>query len=76
MGALEKILRTGLGAALITEEGIKGYISKQAQQRKQEIANRIAREFSNFLRRVDLHKEIRKALQGLTIEIRIKPDKR
>lgn len=63
MGALKKILATSLGAALMTEEGARRYIARQMDQRKQELTRII-------------HEEIRKALQGLTIEIKIKGAKR
>ncbi len=59
MGAIRKIITTGLGAALMTEQGARQYIARQMDQRKKELAKVI-------------HEEIRKALDGLTFEIRIK----
>ncbi len=59
MGALQKILKTGLGTALMTEQGARQYILRQMDRRKRELAKII-------------HEEIRKALDGLTFEIRIK----
>lgn len=72
MGALEKIIRTGLGAALMTEEGVRTALAKQAKRRKTDLENIIAREIGRFLSRINIHQEIRKALEGLTIEVKIK----
>lgn len=72
MGTFEKIIRTGLGAALITEKEARSYLSRQARRSKEELTNIVAREMARFLQRIDLKTEIRKALEGLTIEIRIK----
>ncbi|MBI2083009.1 MAG: hypothetical protein HYT76_05515 [Deltaproteobacteria bacterium] len=72
MGTLKKIIRTGLGAALMTEEGVRTALTNQAKQRKADLENIIAREVGKFLQRINIHQEIRKALEGLTIEVKIK----
>lgn len=82
MGALRKILTTGVGAALMTEGRIrnavsdinvtrqaKDYLTRQAQKGKEEFAKVVVGELKGFLSQVDLHEEIRKALTGLTVEV-------
>lgn len=75
MSTLKKIVTTGLGAALITEEGVRNataYLARQALQRKDDLSNILSAEIAKFLKRINIHEEIRKALQGLTFEIKIK----
>lgn len=78
MGTLRKIITTGVGAALMTEEGIrsaisdmklKEYLARQASKGKEELTKVVASELKRFLEHVDLHEEIQKALAGMTLEI-------
>ncbi len=92
MSTLRKILTTGVGAALMTESGIRSaisdnkiaqqatdYLSKQLVKGKEEIVKLVVSEFKKFLDKIDIQKEIRKALTDLDIEIqafvRINSDK-
>ncbi len=78
MGAIRKILTTGVGAALMTENGIRNafsdikltrqatdYIARQAQKGKEEFTKVFAGELKRFLDHVDLHK----ALAGMKLHI-------
>jgi DNA-binding IclR family transcriptional regulator len=78
MGTLRKILTTGVGAALMTENGIrnalsdmklKEYLARQASKGKEELTKVVAAELKRFLEHVDLHEEIQKALTGMKLEI-------
>jgi hypothetical protein len=82
MGTLRKILTTGVGAALMTENGLRqalsdiqltrqarDYISRQASKGKEEITKVLAAELKRFLGRVNLHDEIQKALAGMKLEV-------
>ena len=79
------MIETGIGAALITESGIrnalsdirlthqaKEYLSKQAQKGKEEVTRVLVREVKRFLNEVHLHEELQKALAGLSLEIEAK----
>lgn len=85
MGTLRKILTTGVGAALMTESGIrsafseiqltrqaKEYLGRQAQKGKEEISRMLIGEVKKFLNHIDLHEEIQKALDGMTLEVEAK----
>ena len=78
MGTLRKIFTTGVGAALMTEEGLRNaftdikltrqardYITRQALKGKEEVSKVVAGEIKRFLDHVDLHK----ALAGLTLHV-------
>ena len=78
MGTLRKILTTGVGAALMTESGLRGilsdikvrdYIAKQAMKGKEEISRVLASEIKGFLERINIHEEIQKALEDMLVEI-------
>lgn len=82
MSTLRKILTTGVGAALMTESGIRSaisdskltqqatdYLSKQLIKGKEEIVKMVVGEFKKFLEKIDIQKEIRRALEGLDIEV-------
>jgi hypothetical protein len=82
MGTLKKILTTGVGAALMTESGIrsaiseiqltrqaKEYLARQAQKGKEEVVKILARELKKSLNHIDIHREIQKALDGLTLTV-------
>lgn len=82
MSTLRKILTTGVGAALMTESGIRSalsdnkitqqavdYLTKQLVKGKEEVVNLVVGEFKKFLSQIDIQKEFRKALEGLDIEI-------
>src|SRR4026208_2156982 len=78
MGTLRKIITTGVGAALMTEGGIrsaisemklKEYLSRQASKGKEELTKVVASELKRFLEHVDLHEEIQQALTGMKLEI-------
>ncbi|OGP16314.1 MAG: hypothetical protein A3I75_00610 [Deltaproteobacteria bacterium RIFCSPLOWO2_02_FULL_50_16] len=79
---LKKLIITGVGAALMTEEGIrhafseitlpqeaKKYLINQAARRKQELATIISRELKGFLNRINIHEEVKRALNGLSIDV-------
>ena len=79
---LRKILTTGIGAALMTEESLskllsdiklprdaKNYLVKQAQKRKSDLANIVAQELKGFLSRINIHEELHKALHGLRVDV-------
>ncbi len=85
MGTLKKIITTGVGAALMTEESLrnaladiqvtrqaKDYLSRQAQKGKKEFTRVLVGEFKKFLNHINLQEEIRKALGGLTVEVTFK----
>jgi len=80
--SLKKLFVTGLGAALMTEEGIlkvlsdiklpgdaKNFILSQAQKRKEDITRIIAKEVKSFLAKINIQEELRKSLAGLKIDI-------
>src|SRR5262245_29771579 len=78
MGTLRKIITTGVGAALMTEEGIrsaisdmklKEYITRQASKGKEEFTKAVAAELKRFFEHVNLHQEIQQALTGMKLEI-------
>ncbi len=79
---LRKIIMTGLGAALVTEESLsklitelklprdaKNYVINQAQKKKSELAAIIAEEVKGFLSRINIHEELRKAFTGMKIDV-------
>ena len=79
---LRRIITTGLGAALMTEESLskmlgdmklpreaKKYLVSQAQKRKADLSNILAKEIKDFLGRINIHEELRKALTGLKIDV-------
>ncbi len=79
---LRKIVMTGIGAALMTEESLarllgevklprdaKKYLVNQAAKKKSELAGIIAEEVKGFLGRINIHEEIRKAVSGMKIDI-------
>lgn len=78
MGTLRKIFTTSVGAALMTEEGLRNafadikltsqardYIARQALKGKEEVTKVVAGEIKRFLDHVDLHK----VLTGLTLNV-------
>ncbi len=82
LDAIRKILTTGIGAALMTEESLskflseiklprdaKNFLIKQAQRRKEDLANVIAQELKEFLTRINIHEELRKAFIGMKIDV-------
>jgi hypothetical protein len=78
MSTLRKILTTGVGAALMTESGLRSAISdiklretigRQMIRGKEELARVLAGEVKRFLERVNIHEEIQKALSGMTVEV-------
>lgn len=82
MSTLQKILRTGLGAALITESSIrsafsdikvtgqaKDYMGRQIQKAKDEIIRVLMEELKNFLSHLDLQEELKKALSNLKVDV-------
>ncbi len=78
MGTFRKILTTGVGAALMTESGLRNaisdiklrdYLSRQASKGKEELTKVLVSEIKRFLERIDLHEEIRKALTGMKLEV-------
>ena len=82
MSEIKKLISTGIGAVLMTEEGIrnaitgislprdaKKYLMDQASRRKEEVTSIISSEVKNFLSRINLHEEVKRALNGMTIDI-------
>lgn len=78
MGTLRKILTTGVGAALMTESGLRNAISdiklsdtiaRQVLKGKEELSRVLAGEIKRFLERINIHEEVQKALAGMTIEV-------
>lgn len=78
MGTLRKILTTGVGAALMTESGLRSalsdiklrdYLARQASKGKEELTKVLVSEIKRFLEHIDLHEEIQKALSGMTLEV-------
>lgn len=80
---VKKTLLTGVGAALMTEEGIRNALGDlkmpknvitaavlQADKTKKEIITLIAREVRQFLDRVEVADIVKKAMAGQTIEIK------
>jgi len=77
-----KILLTGLGAIFMTEEGIRkslgdlkvpkdavsGLLDMMKRQ-KNEVLSAVATELGNFLSKVKVHEELRKALTGLQVHL-------
>ena len=72
MSTMRKILATGVGAALMTEDGIREYLARQTQKGKDEIVKVVLGELKKFLEHLDLQSELRKALSGMTIEVEAK----
>lgn len=78
MGTLRKILTTGVGAALMTESGLRNAISdiklsdtiaRQVLKGKEELSRVLAGEIKRFLERINIHEEVQRALAGMTIEV-------
>lgn len=82
MNTWRKILTTGVGAALMTENSIrnalfdiqlprqaKNYLTKQAMKGKEEMVRVLTDEIKRFLTRINLHEELKKAVSGLSIDI-------
>jgi hypothetical protein len=78
---VRRTLVAGLGAVLMTEEGLRGalsdlklpkeaiaYLAAQADRSKRELSNAIARELRSFLDGVDLSRVLRRVLAGMTLE--------
>lgn len=79
---VKKTLFGGLGAVLMTEEGIKSALSEmklpknviasavaQAEKTKRELSGMIANEVKEFLARIELDEIIKKVLAGQSITI-------
>lgn len=82
MDTIKKILTTGVGAALMTESGLRqvfadmqptkqarDYLIRQLLKSKDEILKLVLSEIKKFLQKVDIHEEVRKAMEGMTLEI-------
>ncbi|MBN2359282.1 MAG: hypothetical protein JXR83_07495 [Deltaproteobacteria bacterium] len=78
---VRRTLVAGLGAVLLTEEGLRSalsdlklpkeaiaYLAAQADRSKRELSNAIARELRSFLDGVDLSRVLRRVLAGMTLE--------
>jgi len=78
---VRRTLVAGLGAVLLTEEGLRGaltdlklpkeaiaYLAAQADRSKRELSTAIARELRSFLDGVDLSRVLRRVLAGMTLE--------
>lgn len=82
LDAIKKLLVTGLGAIFMSEEGIlkmlsdlklprdaKNYLLTAAQKRKEDLTRVISNELKNFLQHINLHEELRKALDGMSLDV-------
>lgn len=78
---VKRTLVAGLGAVLLTEEGLRGaladlklpkeaiaYLAAQADRSKKELSTVVARELRSFLDGVDLSRVLRRVLAGMTLE--------
>jgi hypothetical protein len=81
--ALRKALVSGLSAVLMTEEGIRGaladmrlpkdamsYLVQQTASSRRELVRLITDEAKSLVKNVDLQGEIRKALNGMKLEVK------
>ncbi len=65
MSTFQKIINTGLGAALMTESGLR----KLLVETKDSISELLLSEIKKFLARIDLQSELRRALSGMEVEV-------
>ncbi len=77
-----KVLLTGLGAIFMTEEGIRRTLGdlkipkdaisallETVKRQKNDVLSAVATELGNFLSKVKVHEELRKALTGLQLHL-------
>ncbi len=82
--AVNKILLTGVGTVFLTQEAVKGLLGElklpkelmsalldNATKQKQEFFQILAREAASVFSRIDVAKEIQKAIDGHTVQISI-----
>ncbi len=82
--AVNKILLTGVGTVFLTQEAVKGLLGEvklpkelmsalleNASKQKQEFFQIIAKEAASVFSRIDVAKEIQKAIEGHTVQINI-----
>lgn len=74
MGAIRKIFTTGVGAALMTENTLRTKLAEMnlTQQARDYLNKALAGEVKRFLNHINLHRELQKALTGLTLEVEAK----
>ena len=83
LDALRKLLVTGIGTALMTEDSLlkylselklpreaKNYVLAQAQKGKEELARAVSTELGRHIAKMDIQEEIRKALHGMKIHLK------
>lgn len=79
---LRKLLITGLGTALMTEDALlkyfgdlklprdaKKYLTSQAQRGKQELSRVLSEELRRYLAKLNLEEVLRKALDGMKVDV-------
>lgn len=83
-GLLKKAMQTGLGAALLTEETIRGAISdlpnkesisgllQSAKETKDDFISSVKQEVGSYLKKIDLQSEIDRILESYDIEVNAK----
>lgn len=79
---IKKGISTGVKSVLLTEEGVRGAlgdlmpreisatVKAHVEGLKKELYTTVVNEFSQFLEHVDVAAEVKKALQGMRVEIR------
>ncbi len=81
--SIKKALVTGISAAFMTEEAIRGaladmrlpkeaisYLVQQTNNSRKELFRVISEELKNFLKSADLAGEVKKALSGMKLEVK------
>ena len=79
---VKKALFTGAGALLLTEEGIRKtmgdfnlprdvvqYLVRQSEKSKKELYGIVQKELNRFLSAIDVAKQVREIVDGMTLEI-------
>ena len=79
---LRKLLITGLGTALMTEDALlkyfadlklprdaKKYLASQAQRGKEELSRVLSDELRRYLAKLNLEEVLRKALDGMKVDV-------
>lgn len=79
---LRKLLITGIGTALMTEDALlkyfgdlklprdaKKYLTSQAQRGKEELSRVLSEELRRYLTHLNLEEVVRKALDGMKVDV-------
>ena len=81
--SIRKVLVTGVSALFMTEEGIRnmlsdmrlpkdamGYLVQQTERTRRELFRVVSDEIKGVLKKTDLTRELRRAMQGMKVQVR------